>query len=252
MIVHSGDRRAAVDAIAARAEARQGFTLFTLNLDHLVKLRRNQRFREAYLRADFVTADGWPIVWLLRRENGALQRTTGADLVDPLCARAAQAQFPIYFVGPGAQSQAEALEILSARHAGLIVAGAEAPKLDPQFSEAAADLIAARVAASAARLCVISLGAPKQELLADALVERCPEVGFVCVGAALDFISGRMTRAPEHVQRLRLEWAWRMASDPRRLARRYLECLALFAGHVCRGAIRKEMNFGVRSGLAAR
>ena len=248
--VNLRDLRAALDATVARAKAHRGFTLFTINLDHLVKMRRDPRFHQAYQRADFVTADGWPIVLLLRRKGGAFERATGADLIDPLCARAAQAQLPVYFVGPGIQSQKEALEILRRRHAGLIVAGAEAPRLDAQFGDPFLDALALRIDQAGARLCVLSLGAPKQELLADALRKRCPEVGFVCVGAALDFISGRMSRAPSYVQRLRLEWLWRMAGDPRRLAGRYLECMAFFAETLLRGAIDSEANLGVRAGPA--
>jgi exopolysaccharide biosynthesis WecB/TagA/CpsF family protein len=82
-----------------RVRAGRGFTLFTLNLDHLVKRRSDARFRDAYARADIVTADGQPVVQLARRGGAELERTTGADLVLPLCAAAAAEGAPIYLFG---------------------------------------------------------------------------------------------------------------------------------------------------------
>jgi exopolysaccharide biosynthesis WecB/TagA/CpsF family protein len=232
---------AATDAVLARAKAGQGFALFTLNLDHLVKLLASPDFAAAYAHAGLVTADGWPIVWLARRLGSRPERASGADLVLPVCEGAERQGSSIYFVGPGQQAQDAALDILKARFPALKVAGAEAPKFPA--AETAADLaafdldaLAARINQSGAALCFLSLGAPKQELLADALSRRCPTVGFLCVGAALDFISGTIQRAPLWMQRGKLEWFWRLLSDPKRLAVRYARCGLLFLGLVARRA----------------
>ncbi len=231
--------QAATDAALARAKAGRGFALFTLNLDHLVKLRTSPDFAAAYASAALVTADGWPIVWLAQRQGAHPDRASGADLVLPVCEGAAAQGSSIYFVGPGPQAQAAALDILKARFPALTVAGSEAPKFPA--AETAAELaafdldgLADRINASGASLCFLSLGAPKQELLADALSRRCPKVGFLCVGAALDFISGTVQRAPLWMQKSKLEWFWRLLSDPRRLTARYARCGALFLGLVAR------------------
>jgi len=226
--VNLANRQQALDAIATRAEAGQGYTLFTANLDHLVKLGADRRFREAYHRADLVTADGWPIVWRMKQDGHDLQRTTGADLLEPVCRQAAEQGLPVYFVGPGAESQALALETLSQRLPGLKIAGREAPRFADRLSDEAADEMAARIAATGARLCIVSLGAPKQELLADMLHTRCPGIGFLCFGAALDFVSGHAARAPVWMQRSGLEWGWRLASSPQRMAARYARCAVWF------------------------
>ncbi len=136
------------------------------------------------------------------------------------------------------------------RYAGLVVAGAESPRIDMARVDAAAEEQAVRLKASGARLCFISLGAPKQELLADALRRRCPEVGFICVGAALDFISGHMIRASKTLQRMHLEWFWRLASDPARLGGRYVACMAVFAELALRSVIDKS-HAGLRGHLDA-
>jgi exopolysaccharide biosynthesis WecB/TagA/CpsF family protein len=218
----------AVDVAIARATKRNGFTFYTLNLDHIVKLRWSAAFRAAYRRATFVCADGWPIVRLANRaaESGmqAIERTTGADFVEPLLSAAAARDLPVYLVGPAPRVQADALIALRQRLPNLRVVGAEAPEIeadDPLFDRLG---LARRIQASGARLCLVALGAPKQELIADALAAQCPTVGFVCVGAALDFIAERTRRAPAWMRSSGLEWLWRLGSEPLRLGPRYLLC----------------------------
>lgn len=237
---------AALDTITRRAAAGRGFSLFTVNLDHLVKLRNDARFRQAYGAVDFVTPDGWPVVWMLRRQGYSAERTTGADLAEPLCARAAREGFPVYFIGPGSASQARALDILCRRYPTLDVAGAEAPDLLRDVDGKTIEALAHRIRLSGARLCFVSLGAPKQELLANALRELCPAVGFLCVGAALDFISSHAVRAPRWVQSWQLEWLWRMMGDPKRLAPRYVECMAFFGSIFWRKLFNLEVCSVVR------
>jgi len=221
-------RDAALEVISSQLSAGHGFNFFTLNLDHLVKLKSDQRFQEAYRDADFISADGWPVVWLLRNDGRTAERTTGADLVEPVCARASRDRFPIYFFGPGHDSLVGAVNILRKRYPDLPIVGAESPTLDNESSNEIVAELAYRINKSGARLCFLSLGAPKQELLAVALRRKCPRVGFLCVGAALDFISGHATRAPRLVQQLKGEWLWRMMTNPVRLAPRYTKCLKLF------------------------
>lgn len=226
----------ALATMVARARAGRGFTLFTVNLDHIVKLGRSHAFRQAYARADLISADGWPIVWLARgrwragvdrdRAQPAIQRATGADMLEPLCREAARHGFPLYFIGPSPASQARGVAILRERYRDIDVAGCETPQISPDVGNADVEAIAGRLKRSGARICVVSLGAPKQELLADRLRQHCPNVGFLCVGAALDFISGHAARAPLWTQRIGMEWFWRMICDPRRLALRYAGCAA--------------------------
>ena len=100
--------------------------------------------------------------------------------------------------------------------------------------------LAARINASGARLCLLCLGAPKQELLAEALHRRCPSVGFLGVGASLDFIAGEVSRAPRWMQKTGLEWTWRLLSQPRRLGLRYARCALLFGELAARALIQRR------------
>lgn len=233
--VNLANMRVALRAISERAKAGKGYTLFTVNLDHIVKIQRDRRFGEAYHRADFVTADGWPIVWRMAQDGHKLERTTGADLLEPVCRQAARDGLPMYFVGPGAESQNVALTSLQERLPKLIVAGKEAPRFAHRLDDRAVDEMAKRIADSGAKLCIVSLGAPKQELLADMLLARCPDVGFLCFGAALDFISGHVERAPLWMRQAGLEWAYRLFQAPRRMATRYALCALTFVAMTAPG-----------------
>lgn len=213
----------------ARATGGQGFTLFTLNLDHLVKRRRDAQFRRAYARATFVTADGSPVARLARSQGAELTRTTGADLVLPLCRAAASAGLPVCFFGASPEVLSRSVARIEATVPGLDVRPLDAPQAGFDPLSKAASLAAARIAASGARLCFVALGAPKQELFADRSLEQHPGIGFVCVGAALDFIAGEQSRAPARLRRAGLEWAWRLMANPRRLTVRYARCAMLLA-----------------------
>ncbi len=218
----------AVAAVMDRLDKTSSFQIHTLNLDHLVKLRQSGEFRASYATADIVTADGFPIVLLARMVGVSLSRTTGADLIVPLCQAAAKAGVGVFFLGSDAATLEKARAALTDVAPGLDVAGILAPPygFDPTSSEAAA--MAAQVAASGARLCFIALGAPKQELFAAFAANRTHGIGFACIGGGLDFLAGTQTRCPRLLQQLNLEWAWRMATNPRRLGVRYLLCVALF------------------------
>ena len=214
--------------VEAALAAHDAFTLFTLNLDHLVKRRQSATFREAYARAALVTADGWPVVRLARRIDPTIALTTGADMVIPLCRLAARRRVPVFLFGSREAVLVGAAARLQALCPGLIVAGCEAPPAGFDPTGPAAHEAIQRIAASGAGLCFVALGAPKQELFADMAVAANVPAGFVCIGAALDFIAGAQRRAPSVLRRLRLEWAWRLGREPRRLLARYARCAILY------------------------
>ncbi len=219
----------ALAAIVTDAAAGLPFAVFTLNLDHLVKRRQNAAFREAYARARHVTADGWPVVWLARRKGAVLSRVTGADMLRPLCEIAAVMELPVAFVGSTPQALRQATARLTRDYPGLKVAARISPPFGFDPSGPAAAGLVEDIRKSGAKLCFLALGAPKQELLADRAVAAGVPCGFLCIGAAVDFVAGTQRRAPLWTQKTGLEWAWRLAMNPRRLAMRYARSAGIFA-----------------------
>ena len=221
------DQPTLLDDLAARLRAGQGFSVATLNLDHVVKLSRNPRFRAAYAAHTHVTADGKPIVWLSRLAGQQVSLVPGSELIEPLVAKAVEARVPVAFFGSSQETLEVAADRLRARHRGLEIALCRAPVMgfDPESAVVEEDIAALK--ASGARLVFLALGAPKQEVFAARAQMALPEMGFVSVGAGLDFIAGTQRRAPAWVQAIAAEWLWRMLSDPRRLAARYGACIAV-------------------------
>ena len=218
----------AVAQIAADLHKRSPFSVVTLNLDHLVKLRRDASFRSAYRAAKFVSADGAPVARLARRQCTDIERTPGADLLLPLCREAADRKIGIYLFGTDRDALTQSAAKLSESTDGrLKICGAAAPamKFDPSGPEADAALDA--IEASGAGLCFVALGAPKQVIFAARALDRGINAGFVCVGAGLDFLAGRQIRAPRVMREYGLEWLWRLSQNPRRLAARYARCAVI-------------------------
>lgn len=214
--------------------------VFTLNLDHVVKLRRDADFRSAYQRAGVVLADGFPIVLAGRLQGRNVIRTTGADLIEPLCEEASARQIPVYLFGSTFASLAGAARYLTARHKDLVVAGTYAPEhgFDPMSDSAMQSLDL--VKQSGAGICFLALGAPKQEIFADRCSRASEGISFVCIGAGLDFLAGHQRRAPKLLQAIGCEWLWRVALNPKRLARRYLDCLVVLPGVLLDGLSRRR------------
>lgn len=219
----------AVDRMTLAARADEGFCCFTLNLDHLVKLRASAEFRHAYKAARFITADGEPVAQMARRAWPVVQRTTGADLLEPLCVAAADADLPVFLFGTSPEVLGPLkVHLQKLTRQRLRIVGSEAPSrnFDPAGPEAKEYLD--KIERSGARLCFVMLGAPKQEFFSARAMDLGIKCGFLCCGAAGDFIAGHQRRAPDLMQQLGLEWLWRLARNPIRLGMRYLRCLALY------------------------
>jgi N-acetylglucosaminyldiphosphoundecaprenol N-acetyl-beta-D-mannosaminyltransferase len=227
--VNVSDMTHAVEAIMKRLTYPESFLVCTLNLDHLVKLRRDSELREAYARAELVTADGFPIVTLGRLQGTRLQRAAGSDLIEPLCAAAAKRRLPVFFLGSTLPVLSAAARRLVASNPGLEIAGAHAPPSNFNIRSALADEAIDLIRNSGARLCFLALGAPLQEAFALRALRETSAVAFLPIGAGLDFLAGTQIRAPQILRKMNLEWAWRLVNDPRRLWPRYVRCGILFA-----------------------
>lgn len=227
VVVNTPSAAALVADIERRFKAREGFTVATLNLDHVVKLRTDEQFRSAYARHSHVTADGNPIVWLSRLSGQKVELAPGSDLVAPVAEIAARNDVPVALFGSTTASLNAAADAMCARFPGLRIVAQIAPPMGFDPTSVAADEMIEDLSASGARLVFLALGAPKQEIFAARAAQRLQDAGFLSIGAGLDFISGNQQRAPALVRAVAAEWIWRMLSNPRRLARRYMGCLAI-------------------------
>lgn len=171
--------------------------------------------------ADLIVPDGTPLTWVGRlRGNRQMKRVCGPDLLLAACERSVREGWRHYFYG-GAEGVAEELaRRLCERYPGLRVAGAECPPFRP-LTEAETRRIISRVRDAGTDIMWIGLGCPKQEIWMHKHSKRLKGITLVGVGAAFDFHTGRISRAPAWMRNSGLEWMHRLASEPRRLWRRY-------------------------------
>ncbi len=185
---------------------------------------------EAYDSADYralinhsalVTADGMPLVWVLRkRGHRTAERVYGPTLMLHVCEAAAAQGLPIALFGGSPEVLAQLTRTLLARFPKLSIACALSPPFGPISAELDASYCA-QLNASGARILFVGLGCPKQERWMAAHQGRLQSV-MLGVGAAFNFHAGHIRQAPAWLQRAGLEWAFRLAMEPRRLWRRYL------------------------------
>ncbi|MCA1824850.1 MAG: WecB/TagA/CpsF family glycosyltransferase [Mycobacteriales bacterium] len=231
----------AVDRIVDLARTHDGrrHVVVTPNIHHIVELEHNPRFRSAYANAALVVPDGAPVARAVGLLAGRRQpRIAGSDLVDDVCHAAAAAGLTVGLLGgqPGAgEAAARRLREGDARlRVTLVEPAPHGFENDARERQRIID----DVRRSDPDILLVGLGAPKQEIFAD---EHAAELGggvAVCVGAAIDFTGGAATRAPRLWRRLGLEWLWRTAQEPRRLAPRYAVAAPRFVRIVAPSVVR--------------
>ncbi len=214
--------RQTVDRVEALIRQGRPSFFITANLHYAMLCQRDARLREVNQKAAFLTADGMPLVWLSRLLGQRLpERVTGADLVWTLCQRAAQKGYRVFLLGGGPGVAEQATAILQRRYPGLQIVGVEAPVLENLTGPEHAQLLE-RIRQARPDLLFAAFGQPKGELWLAEHIEQLGVPAAVQIGAGLDFIVGRQSRAPGWMQRAGLEWLWRFLWEPGRLGRRYL------------------------------
>jgi N-acetylglucosaminyldiphosphoundecaprenol N-acetyl-beta-D-mannosaminyltransferase len=207
----------------------RGGTIVTPNVDICRRASRDQVSRDLVAAGSIVVPDGMPLIWAARLAGQELpERITGADLIFSLSEAAAARSWPVYLLGglPGEGDLPGAAELaarnLSKRYPGLRVSGAYSPPAG--FNAATADIewLRGELATMQPSIVFVGLGFPKQEQLIARLAGSVPRAWFVGCGAAIPFAAGTINRAPAWMQRAGVEWVYRMISEPRRLASRYL------------------------------
>ena len=180
-----------------------------------------------YLRnADFVTADGMPIVLLSKLLRRALpERVTGADMVPRICRRCAEEGLSVYVLGGDREAIEEALRKLKVESLKLKVVG-----IDPAFVKLDEDQpeIIERINAAKPDILFVALGNPKQELWMGRNKEKLDVGAMIGIGGTFNFLAGRVKRAPKWMQKSGLEWIYRIIQEPGRLWRRYAYGLVKF------------------------
>lgn len=220
---HAWTESQVVQHVLNGTAGRAGGWIVTPNIDIMRTCSRDPTAASLVAQATCVVADGMPLVWASRIAGTPLpERVTGSSLIFSISAALAERAGSIYLVGgePGVADQAAAR--LMTRFAGLRIAGTQAPAYGFEHDPAAVSEITAGVEMADPDVVFVGLGFPKQERLIAQLRETCPRQWYIGCGAAVPMAAGVVSRAPGWAQRAGMEWLHRLATEPRRLARRYL------------------------------
>jgi N-acetylglucosaminyldiphosphoundecaprenol N-acetyl-beta-D-mannosaminyltransferase len=202
----------------------------TPNVDHVVQIDSRPELLPIYATADMILADGQPLIWAARIVGRPLpERVAGSDLFPRLLRDGeSRGQLRLFLFGgmPGVAERAA--ENIEREHPWIRVVGMHAPALGfetrPDDNERAVNAIAG----ADADVVLLALGAPKQELWAHRERSRLACGVVLCLGATIDFMAGTIPRAPRWMRKVGLEWVFRVAGEPRRLAGRYARDAAVF------------------------
>lgn len=206
----------------------------TVNVAVLMQMRGDPQLQRFVDRARWVVADGQPLVWQSRVARTPLPaRVVGVELVDPLCARAAREEIGVYLLGATSEVVQTLAADLRRRYPQLKLHCS-----DGYFTDEDAAARAEDVAASGAQILFVGMGVPRQEKFIEQQWHHLGVNSAIGVGGSFDVLAGLRRRAPLLVQQMGLEWAFRLAQEPRRLARRYITTNAQYLAALLRTARR--------------
>lgn len=229
---------AVVSLAASRGRRERGSDVHLCNAYTLALADRDPRLRSLLAEAEFNFPDGKSIVWanrlIHRASRPPTERVYGPDLFLKVFDSGQDVGLRHYLLG----STPAVLDKLETELHGRFPRAAVAGKESPPFralSESEFEAQVARIQSSTADIVWVGLGTPKQDWEAARLSRRIPAV-FCAVGAAFEFVAGTKPQAPPWMQRHGVEWLFRLATEPRRLWRRYLFGNARFVAAAVRGA----------------
>lgn len=239
----------AIALIHSRVRSRLGGYITVPDVYNITLAAKDPELARCHRNAFLVSPDGSPLSIVGRLlGHSEMQKVCGPDLLMWACESGVSLGHRHYFFGGDKQVAARLSTSLSQRFPGLVVVGAESPDFKPITTEADLESCA-RIRSAQPDIVWVGLGAPKQEYWMAANAEHLPGALLIGVGAAFNFHSGHVRRAPLWMQRMGLEWAFRLSQEPRRLWRRYLLNGLYFVANAVPAAVLHRLRYSNRREL---
>lgn len=210
------------------------------NTHSLIEGKKNQKHAMALNDAELCTPDGMPLVWELNRKNKQKknkkqERVDGPNLMEVLCRNSS---YKIFLLG-GTNQTLDILENnLKLKNPNINIVGTLSPPFKKMTKEENEEILKT-INDSHADIVFVSLGCPKQEIWMNQNYKKVDSI-LIGVGAAFDFHTNKIKRAPEIMQKLGMEWSYRLFQDPKRLWKRYLINNSLYIYHILISMYRKK------------
>ena len=238
------DYAGAVDWILGKADGcSTAFAVEAANTHVAALARSDEAFGRSMARFDLIVPDGMPLVWSL---NAALppadrlkDRVYGPTLMlETLKATDGRPEFRHFLFGGKESTLINLKSVFAERFPGVSIAGAYSPPFG-EWPEDEFDRICEKIRESGANLIWVGLGCPKQEHWIARHKDRLPPGVYFGIGAAFAFHAGEVSQAPAVLQKIGMEWAYRIAAEPRRLFKRYFTYNSLFLCYSLRDRMRE-------------
>ena len=214
----------------------------TANLDFARNSLKDQYLQRVICDCSMVLPDGAPMLWAATLFRTPLkERVTGVDLIPELARLSAERGYGIYLLGASDESSLRATEVLKARYPGVRIVGRTSPQVQALHEMDNEGLLRMIEEANPAIL-LVAFGNPKQEIWIHRHRDRLKVPVVIGIGGALDLIAGSLKRAPVWVQKMQMEWCFRLAQEPFRLLPRYTRDAVALLMHLPLGLAANRMQ----------
>jgi len=229
-----------VEAVEWIIERREPAQHVVVNVAKLVAMQNDDDLRRVVNSCAIVNVDGQGVVWGARRLGiNVPERVAGIDLFERLLALSAEKGYRVYLLGATDEVIQETVKRLEARHPGLKIAGSR----NGYFSENDEREITDTIRASRADMLFVGMSSPKKEFFLERNLYAMKVPFAMGVGGSFDIIAGKTRRAPEWMQRVGLEWSYRLLNEPRRMWKRYLISNFRFLMMLAKATIRGKGRY---------
>lgn len=194
----------------------------TPNVDHIVRLEKNEELQKVYKNASLILTDGKPLIWISKWYKTPIkEKISGSDLFPRVCQLAANKNYTMYLLGAAEGVADTAAKNLMKKYPGLNIVGTYSPPFGFEKSKQEMNKIKTQIQDVHPDILIVGLGCPKQEKF---MYYHCKELGVPIsfgLGASIDFEAGNIKRAPKWMSNHGLEWLYRFSKEPKRLFKRY-------------------------------
>lgn len=221
--IHNVTLKGAIDLIEQFIVKKKQAFIVTPNVDHIVKLQIDKKFKRIYKSASLVLADGMPLLLAARFLGTPLkEKISGSDLFPKLCEYSANKGYKLFFLGGRQGAVSIAKKALEDKYPQIKIVGVYSPPYGFEKDKKENGKIINMIKSTNPDILFVGLGAPKQEKWIYRHYKNLNVPVSIGIGVTFEFVAGMVKRAPVWMQKTSLEWFWRLMMEPRRLWKRYL------------------------------
>ena len=197
--------------------------VITPNVDQIVRMETDSYFKEICDNAELLLTDGHPLLWIAKWYKTPIkEKICGSDLVPKLCEVAAKKGYSVFFLGAAPGVAQKAAEKLKEQHHDLKVTGVYSPPIGFEKDRDELNKINQMLYDSHADMLFVGMGVPKQDIFIYENMQKYQIPMSFSIGGTIDFIAGEQKRAPKWVNKIGMEWFYRLCQSPKRMFKRYI------------------------------